>query len=110
MPNFSKGEVVLVRFPFTDLSSTKVRPAVVFQSEHSSQDLILVAITSRLTGLQPGEFVRSEWSAAGLNVPSAIKRAIFTAEQNLVQKTVGHFSQNDLINLEQALRKWLGLA
>jgi len=29
MPNYSKNEVILVRYPFTDLSSIKVRPAVV---------------------------------------------------------------------------------
>jgi mRNA interferase MazF len=29
MPSFSKDEVILVRYPFSDLTAAKVRPAVV---------------------------------------------------------------------------------
>jgi hypothetical protein len=29
MPNFLKNEIVLVRYPFSDLTNSKVRPAVV---------------------------------------------------------------------------------
>ena len=29
MPNYSRGDVLLVRYPFTDLSGVKVRPASV---------------------------------------------------------------------------------
>ncbi|NEQ25078.1 MAG: MazF family transcriptional regulator, partial [Microcoleus sp. SIO2G3] len=29
MPSYSKHDVILVRYPFSDLSSSKVRPAVV---------------------------------------------------------------------------------
>lgn len=29
MSNYSRGEVVLVRYPFSDLSGSKVRPAVI---------------------------------------------------------------------------------
>ena len=29
MPSFSNGDVILVRYPFSDLSGSKVRPALV---------------------------------------------------------------------------------
>jgi hypothetical protein len=29
MPNYSKRDIILVRYPFSDLSSSKVRPAVI---------------------------------------------------------------------------------
>ena len=48
MPNFSKPEIVLVRYPFSDLTSSKVRPAVVVNAPHSSQDLFVVALTVKL--------------------------------------------------------------
>ena len=74
MPNYSKGEVVLIRYPFSDLSSAKVRPAVVISAAHFSQDLIIVPLTSRGHDLLPGEFALSQWQKAGLNVASVNNR------------------------------------
>jgi len=54
MPNFSKTEIVLVRYPFSDLTSSKVRPAVVVSAPHGSQDLLIVALTSKTTNLLIG--------------------------------------------------------
>lgn len=39
MPNYSKNDVILVRYPFADLSNTKVRPAVVVSAAHVSEDI-----------------------------------------------------------------------
>jgi mRNA interferase MazF len=47
--SYDFGEVVLVRFPFTDLSTTKQRPAAVVSSrDYNSRrpDVMLVAISS----------------------------------------------------------------
>ena len=47
----SFGDVVLVPFPFTDHSSTKQRPAIVFSSDcynTERPDLIILAVTSRM--------------------------------------------------------------
>ena len=66
MPSYSKHEVILVQYPFSDLSAVKVRPAVIVNESHSSQDILIVPLTSRITALLPGEFVLTEWQAAGL--------------------------------------------
>ena len=42
MPSYSKNETVLVRYPFSNLTSTKVRPAVIVNAPHPSQDVLLV--------------------------------------------------------------------
>ncbi len=65
MPSYLKPEVVLVRYPFSDLTSAKVRPAVVVNAAHVSQDLFVVALTSKTSGLLAGEFVLTEWKVAG---------------------------------------------
>jgi len=44
MPNYSRGDVLLVRYPFTDLSGVKVRPAVVVHAPHPSQDSFVVPL------------------------------------------------------------------
>ena len=76
MPSYSKNEVVLVRYPFSDLSSAKVRPAVVVNAPHLSQDVLIVPLTSRTAALLAGEFVLVGWREAGLNVETAVKRGI----------------------------------
>lgn len=108
MPNYSKHEVVLVRYPFSNLSGSKVRPAVV-NAPHISQDVFILPLTSKTSPLLAGEFVLTDWSQAGLNVPSAVKRGLYTLHQGLIVKVIGKLTDTDANSLEDALRDWLGL-
>jgi mRNA interferase MazF len=47
MPSFSKNDVVLVAYPFSDRSGVKVRPAVVVSGEDRSLDVFVVPLTSK---------------------------------------------------------------
>jgi mRNA interferase MazF len=109
MPSYSKNEVVLVRYPFSDLTSAKVRPAVIVNAPHTSQDVLIVPLTSKTTGLLAGEFVLADWKGAGLNVETVVKRGIFTIHQKLVLKSVGRLLTGDAEKLESSLREWLDL-
>jgi mRNA interferase MazF len=109
MPSYSKDEVILVRYPFSNLSGSKVRPAVVVNASHISQDVVIVPLTSKVSPLLSGEFVLADWKAAGLNVPSAVKRGLYTVHQSLAIKSVGTLSAADAGSLESSLRDWLGL-
>jgi mRNA interferase MazF len=109
MPNCSKGEVILVRYPFSNLSGSKVRPGVVVNAPHVSQDFIIVPLTSKVSHLLAGEFVLTDWKAAGLNVASAAKRRLYTVHQSLVIKSVGSLSAKDAGMLDDSLRDWLAL-
>lgn len=109
MPSYLKHEVVLVRYPFSDLSSSKVRPAVVVSAPHPSLDLLVTPLTSRTQGLLPGEFLLAEWRVVGLNVPSAVKRGLYTLHPSLIRKVIGTLAVTDSARLEQSLRGWLGL-
>lgn len=109
MPSYSRGDVVLIRYPFTDLSGAKVRPAVVVSGPHESNDLVIVPLTSRTTGLRSGEFVLLDYRGAGLNVATAAKRGLHTLEERLVLQLVGQLGQPDINELDQALLLWLSL-
>jgi mRNA interferase MazF len=109
MPNYSKNIVILVRYPFSDLSNAKVRPAVIVNAPHSSEDILIVPLTSKTGSLLDGEFVLDDWAAAGLNVVTAVKRGICTVNRSLVIKNVGKLADVDIEKLEESLRTWLGL-
>jgi mRNA interferase MazF len=109
MPGYSKHDIVLVRYPFSDLSSAKVRPAVVVGAPHPSKDMLITPLTSKMGSLLEGEFALSEWSAAGLNVATAVKRGLYTVHESLVIKVIGKLADVDADRLEKSLRGWLGL-
>ena len=102
--NCSRNEVVLLPIPFTDLTSRKVRPAIVIGK--NGADLFLVPISSVLTNT---DFPLTDWRAAGLNVRSGIKAQISTVEEKLVVKIVGQLAARDWHTLEARLRVWLKL-
>jgi mRNA interferase MazF len=109
MPSYSKNDVVLVEIVYSDLSSSKTRPGVVVHAPHPSQDIFVVPLSSRLDMLLPGEFLLSDWGSAGLHVPSAVKRGLFTVHTSLVLKRLGQVSPTNAAMLDQSLRQWLGL-
>lgn len=109
MPSYSKHDVILVTYPFTDLSGTKIRPAIVVNAPHVSTDLFVVPLTSRAASLLAGEFLLQDWSGTGLNVPSVVKRGVATVQGSLVLKAVGKLQAEDINLLEKSLRQWLGL-
>jgi mRNA interferase MazF len=102
--NCSRNDVVLLPIPFTDLTSRKVRPAVVIG--RNGGDLFLVPISSVLPNT---DFPINDWRAAGLNVPCGIKAQLSTVEEKLVVKVVGQLSPADTQFLNQRLRTWLGV-
>ena len=109
MPSYSRGDVVLVRYPFTDLGGAKFRPAVIVSGKHESADLIFVPLTSRVHKMLSGEFVLADYRGAGLNVPTAVKRGLHSLESRFVIQPVGRMTPIDLAELDRALAYWLDL-
>ena len=102
--NCSRNDVVLLPIPFTDLTSRKVRPAVVIG--RNGADLFLVPISSVLGNT---DFSLQDWRAAGLNVACGIKAQLATVEERLVVKIVGAVTVADRRTLDLRLRGWLQL-
>lgn len=106
------GDIVLVRFPFTDQVGSKQRPAVIVSSaayQRQRRDLILLAITSQVKQKSGfGEALIQHWQAAGLLKPSVIKPVLFTAEKTLIRKTLGRLQPDDQVALREVLAVILG--
>lgn len=110
---FQRGDVVLVPFPFSDLSTIKVRPAVVISGslyQTTEPDLILAALTSKVgTATGPFDYVLNDWQKAGLRSPSALKPVLLTLQPTRVIYTIGTLDSADLTAVEQRLRQALEL-
>jgi mRNA interferase MazF len=86
---YERGSIVLVPFPFTDLSQSKQRPAVVVSPSNSSGDNIIVcSVTSRNSStLKPWEVMLDPHETRGKHLPkpSVIKAdRLFTIYHSLV--------------------------
>lgn len=108
---YRRGDIVLVSFPFTDLTSSKRRPALVISpnafNEHG-EDLVLVAITSqepddRAVAIGSGDCVDGT-----LPKPSYVKVAkIFTMHSTLLLKRICVLRQEKLAEVLHELRGFL---
>ena len=101
----ARGDIVLVPFPFTDLTGQKRRPALVVSPEgFDPQDLILCAITSRIPGRPIAWDVpldATDLVIGALPRPSVIKVGkLFTMHRALV---FGLFGQVQPQKIEQVL-------
>lgn len=91
MARFVSGQVVVVPFPFTDLSSAKVRPALVLASL-SRGDVIRCQITSQSAGHPEAVPILSGDFEAGGVLPRAsfvLPHRVVTANEVCVRRAVG---------------------
>ena len=106
------GDVVLVPFPFTNQTTSKQRPAVVVSGKAynaATPDVVIMAITSQLRPAgAPGELRITDWRAANLLKPSAIKPVFATIEQTLVIRRMGMLAAGDQSALRAAIAAVLG--
>ena len=90
-------DVVVVPFPFTDNPDTKRRPAVVLSKTAFNENgqTILAMITTRAHHPWPGDTDIEEPATAGLNMPCMVRLKIFTLDNRLLLKKIGHISTAD---------------
>jgi mRNA interferase MazF len=114
-----RGDIVLLAFPFSGGTGTKVRPAIVVQVDRNNERLknTIVAMITSTTGLADREATQllidvntPEGKLSGLLHTSAVKcENVFTVEQRLVVKTIGTLPALALRQVDHCLRQSLGL-
>lgn len=93
-----KGDIVLVRYPFTDLSGEKLRPALVLIPEDEENDLLLAFITSTAIKKSPFDVLIPKGST-GLHRDSLIRlKKLMTIHKSLVAGKIGNVSQEQWSN------------
>jgi mRNA interferase MazF len=104
---YRQGDIVLVSFPFTDLSSTKRRPALVISPDSfnvHAEDVILGAITSHLAPDRHSVDTR-DFREGRLPKPSVVKLSkIFTIHSDLIVKKVCSLKRDKLDTILKKIR------
>jgi mRNA interferase MazF len=89
---FERGELLLVPFPFSDLSATKRRPVLALTAPDRYGDFIGLPVTSR-PHVTDGLLTSADLLRGTLPVPSSIRTdRIVTLNANLVVKSIGKVS------------------
>ena len=108
---FKAFDVVAVSFPFTDRDATKRRPALVISNERFNQrhnQLVLGMITTATDRVWPSDVSLTDWREAGLKVACHFRLKLFTLDQSLVVKLIGHLSSRDIKSVQAVLTACLG--
>ncbi|MBP9842882.1 MAG: type II toxin-antitoxin system PemK/MazF family toxin [Candidatus Pacebacteria bacterium] len=107
---YKKGTVILVPFPFTDLSGNKVRPAVIVSEKKIGSDVVVVFITSQTKQKEKHLVIIKPEEGNGLKVLSKVVCSkIATLDAKIVLGELGTVSGSVLSQIDQELRKVLGL-
>ena len=110
--SYSRGDVVLVNFVYSDETGTKRRPVLLLSTEayHSGrQEAIVAAITSNTHRILTGDTLVIQWEAAGLLYPSVVTGILRTIKQEMVASKLGRLAREDLELVEEEVGQNLGL-
>jgi mRNA interferase MazF len=90
---FVKGDVIVIPFPFSDLSAAKRRPALVL-APLTGDDIILCLITSRaVADSYAMPITGSDFASGGLRHDSNVRpNRLFTADSNIILYRAGSLS------------------
>ncbi|MDP3742168.1 MAG: type II toxin-antitoxin system PemK/MazF family toxin [Candidatus Micrarchaeota archaeon] len=106
METLVKGDVVVLPFPFSDLSASKNRPALVVATL-IGEDVILCQITSVL---RADEYILAlsdnDFKQGALRIESRIKcNRLFTADKSIISYKLGSLKESKIKEVERKLIK-----
>jgi mRNA interferase MazF len=107
-----KNKVVLVRFPFDDLSGSKMRPAICLTSPIGPHEHILLAfVTSKLSSEQYDVCLlrtHPDFQQTGLKVDSTIKaNRLITIAKKMVLREIGEITTSIATEVQNRVRDLL---
>lgn len=113
----SRGDVVLVDYPFSDRTGSKVRPTLVVSTDelHQDDDAVIAAITSVIrVSLKSSELFidisKLDARGTGLLSDSIVDCwNLLTIDQRFILKRIGKLSGGMMKKIDECLKKALGL-
>lgn len=98
---FSQGDIIIVPFPFSNLSGLKQRPVLILSNNHDnsmSDDIITCGITSNLKDSKHSVLIDNIDLEEGIiPLKSRIKvDKLFTLEKSIIRKKIAKINKNSL--------------
>jgi mRNA interferase MazF len=104
----TKGDIILVTFPFTNLSGSKLRPAVILFE--SNLDFTACFITTQIQWQEPTDILLLPNQNNGLRKESLIRtNKIATIDRQLAKGLLGKLNNEELLDLNLKLKLLLQL-
>ena len=104
MSNYKFGDIVLLKFPFTDSETSKKRPALVILDTDDA-DIILCRITSKIYNTE-FDIEIDDWVKCGLKLASIIRiHKIATLDKDLIKLKMGEISNQIKEKVKETLKK-----
>ena len=99
----AKGDIVLITFPFTNLSGSKLRPAIVLTE--TNLDITVCFITSQINWQEQTDIVLFPNDQNGIKKQSLVRTSkIATIDKTLAQGLLGRLSANEITELNNKLK------
>lgn len=104
-------DVVVVPFPFTDISSSKRRPAVILSDEEEFNTPVGHSAMAMITTASHSSWALDaaiiDLPTSGLTTPSIVRMKLFTLDHVLVLKHIGRLGSGDQDRVKASLRSLL---
>ena len=99
------GDVVTVDFP--GAQGVKRRPAVIISTAvyhaHRPDMIVGLLTTNTPAATAPTDYILQDWSASGLNLPSAFRAYLVTMDQQDIRSQVGHLTERDWEAIQECI-------
>jgi mRNA interferase MazF len=104
-------DVVVVLFPFTGRARAKPRPALVlsrrnFNAAHGAS--VLTMITTASHTRWPSDIAIEDAASAGLSSASVVRLKLFTLDNEIIDRQIGHLRRTDARRVQTAVARCLG--
>jgi mRNA interferase MazF len=110
MTAYRKWDIILVPFPFKDLTDAKKRPALVVSPDNydkSGQDVVIVLLTSRMdVSPRPGDCRIRFWKESGLPKAALLRMKFAAIAQEIIAKRMGRLFQEERSSIRDALKEF----
>ena len=111
-----RGDIILITVPFSDLTSSKVRPAIVISPEDPSErDFVVALITTNISRtLRPHDHALrttdNDFKSTGLRFDGVFRMSkLYNLNKTLAQRRLGKASPPLMKKLEKKLKVALGI-
>jgi mRNA interferase MazF len=110
MTVYRKWDIILVPFPFTDLTAAKKRPALIVSPDkynQSVQDVVIAFLTSRMVvSSRPGDHRIRFWKESGLPKASLLRMKFATIDREVIVKRIGRLFEEERNSVRDTLKEF----